>query len=82
MNNFIRHKEGIYLSYDWLTQQKVSIKTINHWVERRQAIIKKIGANAFVLYDSIPAPTRAKLPSRETLERLYKDSQIDRLTQQ
>lgn len=67
MNNFIKHEEGIYLSYDWLTQQKVSIKTINHWVERRQATIKKVGGNAFVLYDSIPVPTRSKLPSKEAL---------------
>lgn len=67
MNNFIKHEEGIYLSYDWLTQQKVSIKTINHWVERRQATIKKVGGNAFVLYDSIPALTRSKLPSKEAL---------------
>ena len=58
-----------YVTYEWLTRQGVSIKTINHWVERGQSIVIKIDGKAFVSYDSIPAPTRAKLPSKEAIIR-------------
>lgn len=42
---------------------------------------KKIGINAYILYDSIPAPTREKLPSKEAiikeLERKRDEDSID-----
>lgn len=82
MNDIVRHKGDTYVSYDWLIFNGINRKTIEMWSTRKQSVIIYDNNYAFVLYNSIPAPTRAKLPSRETLERLYKDSQIDRLTQQ
>lgn len=79
--SIIYDKKEVYLSYSRLVQYGVNQNSIDNWVKRNQVIIKKENNRAFVLYDSIPSPTRAKLPSRETLERLYKDSQIDQLTQ-
>lgn len=79
--SIICDKKEVYLSYSRLVQYGVNQNSIDNWVKRNQVIIKKENNRAFVLYDSIPAPTRTKLPSRETLERLYKESQIDQLTQ-
>ena len=59
----------LYVSYEWLVSKGISRKTIDYWNERRVSIIKKVGINAFVYYDSIPAPTRAKLPSKEAIIR-------------
>lgn len=71
----------LYIHYEWLTKQGISIKTINHWVERNQSIVQKVDGRAFVLYDSIPAPTRAKLPSKEAIireqERLKDESSVN-----
>lgn len=74
-------KNDIYLSYKELIFLGISENTINRWGQRKQIISQKVGISTYFLYDSIPAPTRSKLPSRETLERLYKESQIDQLTQ-
>lgn len=82
MNEIRMNRGEIYLSYDYLINSGISRKTIEFWSIRNQSIVIYDNNYAFVLYDSIPAPTRAKLPSRETLERLYKDAQIDCLTQQ
>ena len=81
MSSINIHKGRIYLSYEWLTDNGINKKAIEMWSVRNQSIVIYDNNRAFVLYDSIPAPTRAKLPSRETLERLYKDSQIDQLAQ-
>lgn len=75
-------KNNIYLSYKDLLALGVNEHTVNKWKQRSQATFIYDNNRSFVLYDSIPAPTRAKLPSRETLERLYEDSQTDRLTEQ
>lgn len=72
----------VWLSYSYLSKQEIPRDTYMNWTKRNTCNRLYIDNRAFVLYDSIPASTRAKLPSRETLERLYKDSQIDRLTQQ
>lgn len=82
MNDILIYRGEIYLSYDYLVDRGTSRKTIESWSTRNQSIVIYDNKRPFVLYDSIPAPTRAKLPSRETLERLYKDSQVDRLTRQ
>lgn len=81
MNEIKINRGEIYLSYDYLINSGISRKTIEFWSIRNQSIVIYDNNYAYVLYDSIPSPTRAKLPSRETLERLYKDSQIDQLTQ-
>lgn len=82
MLNINGNNKELFISYTWLINHGISQNTIDNWVKRNQSITKKIGINTFVLYDSIPAPTRSKLPSRETLLKLYKASQIDELTQQ
>lgn len=72
---------GLYVPYEWLTKQGVSIKTINHWVERGQSIVIKVDNKAFVYYDSIPAPTRAKLPSKESIIRMQQKERDERYVQ-
>lgn len=81
MNEIKVNRGETYLSYEYLINSGISRKTIEFWSIRNQSIVIYDNSRAFILYDSIPAPTRAKLPSRETLERLYKESQIDQLTQ-
>ena len=81
MEYFKKHKDCFYISHKWLVSIGIKETTIGNWTERNQSVVIYDNNYAYVLYDSIPAPTRAKLPSRETLERLYKDSQIDQLTQ-
>lgn len=81
MNEIKIYRGKIYLSYGYLVNRGTSRKTIESWSTRNQSIVIYDSNRAYVLYDSIPSETRKDLPSRETLERLYKDSQIDQLTQ-
>lgn len=74
-------EKHLYLSYDWLTQHGISIKTINHWVERKQSIVTKRDGRAFVYYESIPAPTRAKLLSKESIIRMQQKERDERYVQ-
>lgn len=62
-------ENDIYLSYKDLLSLGINENTINKWNQRGRVIIRKIGIEAFVSYDSIPAPTRAKLPSKEAIIR-------------
>ncbi|WP_456101004.1 integrase catalytic domain-containing protein [Phocaeicola plebeius] len=71
----------LYISYKWLINKGISRKTIEFWRERNISVVKKDGISAYVLYDSIPAPTRAKLPSKEAIikefERQKDEDSID-----
>jgi hypothetical protein len=58
---------NLYLSYEWLILHGVKRCTIDKWNERNISITKNIGGISFVFYDSIPAPTRSKLPTKEQI---------------
>ena len=74
-------KKELYVSYSFLLSKNISQNTIDNWRKRGLSIVKKIGVNAYILYDSIPAPTREKLPSKEAiikeLERKRDEDSID-----
>lgn len=74
-------KKELYVSYSFLLSKNISQNTIDNWRKRGLSIVKKIGINAYILYDSIPAPTREKLPSKEAiikeLERKRDEDSID-----
>lgn len=74
-------KKELYVSYSFLLSKNISQNTIDNWIKRGLSIVKKIGINAYILYDSIPAPTREKLPSKEAiikeLERKRDEDSID-----
>ena len=74
-------KKELYVSYSFLLSKNISQNTIDNWRKRGLSIVKKIGINAYILYDSIPAPTREKLPSKEAiikeLERKREEDSID-----
>lgn len=61
------NKKDVYLSYESLVGYGVSINTIEQWIKRSQVITQKNAGTSSVSYDSIPAPTRAKLPSKEAI---------------
>ena len=74
-------KKELYVSYSFLLSKNISQNTIDNWRKRGLSIVKKIGINVYILYDSIPAPTREKLPSKEAiikeLERKRDEDSID-----
>lgn len=74
-------KKELYVSYSFLLSKNISQNTIDNWRKRGLSIVKKIGINAYILYDCIPAPTREKLPSKEAiikeLERKRDEDSID-----
>lgn len=74
-------KKELYVSYSFLLSKNINQNTIDNWRKRGLSIVKKIGINAYILYDSIPAPTREKLPSKEAiikeLERKRDEDSID-----
>lgn len=74
-------KKELYLPYSFLLSKNISQNTIDNWSKRGLSVIKRIGINAYILYDSIPAPTRAKLPSKEAIikefERQKDDDSVD-----
>lgn len=74
-------KKELYVSYSFLLSKNISQNTIDNWRKRGLSIVKRIGINAYILYDSIPAPTREKLPSKEAIinefERKRDEDSID-----
>lgn len=74
-------KKELYLPYSFLLSKNISQNTIDNWSKRGLSVIKRVGINAYILYDSIPAPTRAKLPSKEAIikefERQKDDDSVD-----
>lgn len=74
-------EKGLYISYEWLIKHGVIRKSIENWIERKQVVSIKIGNNAHVLYGSIPAPTRAKLPSKESIIKMQQRERDERYAQ-
>lgn len=62
-----------YLTYDWLVDEGVSINSIESWVKRKVCKTKSFNGRSCVEYDSIPAPSRKKLPSKEAIRKIHSD---------
>ncbi|NDV83088.1 DDE-type integrase/transposase/recombinase [Bacteroides sp. 51] len=69
MNNFISNKEGFFVSYCFLEKTGISRKTIENWNIRGSKVVKN-KEYSYILYYSIPEPTRKKLPTLEELKKL------------
>lgn len=61
--------DHIYVSYKFIQSKGVSKRTIWKWSDHEVIIIKD-GKNSYARFDSIPAPTRTKLPSLGELKGL------------
>lgn len=62
-----------YLSYQWLMEQGVPEKSIQNWSVRKLGVYKTFDGSVYIEYNSIPAPSRKKLPTREAIRKLYFD---------
>lgn len=71
----------VFVFYSSLLEYGISNKAIEHWRERNIGHRIYINNRACINYDSIPAPTRAKLPSKEEFIAIYKGQQSDKITE-
>lgn len=78
MNDIKINMGKTYLSYRYLIDKGVSLKTIESWSVRNQSVVIYSKNRAFVLYDSIPISTRKGLPSKEELFALAKQEAYDK----
>jgi hypothetical protein len=63
-----------YLSYQWIIENSdISINTIENWTKRKIGDRKTFDGQAYIEYNSIPVPSRKKLPSKEAIRKLKFD---------
>lgn len=60
-----------WLNYQYLTSKGVDENAISQWSKRKICKRKYIDGRAYINYDTIPAPTREKLPDKEGLKAEY-----------
>ncbi|MDL2319908.1 hypothetical protein LJC45_02110 [Alistipes sp. OttesenSCG-928-B03] len=72
--------QSVWLGQDYLLKYGVLSDTISKWCKRGYKCIYK-DDRAFIDYDSIPAPTRAKLPTKEEIKAEYRASAASQLEQ-
>ena len=74
MNNLIyidvRHRV-FWLSYNYLLKYQISEDTMSQWSGRNACKRKYIDGRAYINYDTIPTPSRAKPPSKEGIKQEY-----------
>ena len=63
------NETGLYLTYDWLIAHGIKYKTIENWIRRDRGVCKPLihEGRSYIKYSEIPAPSRKKLPSEETI---------------
>lgn len=61
-----------WLSYDFLSEYHIPKESIGNWRKRNICKRKYIDNRAYVDYDTIPEPTRVKLPNKEELKAYYR----------
>lgn len=64
-----------WLSYDYLLKHSISEDVIGQWSKRNVCDRTYVEGKAYINYDTIPAPSRAKLPSKEELRKEYSRQQ-------
>lgn len=57
----------LYISFNWLIQKGIKENTIQKWIERKIVFYNKINDVLYISYDSIPKPTRTKIPPKEAI---------------
>ncbi|WP_312339525.1 transposase family protein [Sphingobacterium sp.] len=73
--DIIEVKGLLFLSYSFLKANGISTKAIRNWKERRIGIYYKKGSTTYISYESIPAPTKAILPSNYDLNIHFKNEE-------
>ena len=74
MSNTIRidvKHQVFWLSYEYLLKYGISEYVISKWSIRDVCKRTYIDGRAYINYDTIPEPSRAKLPSKEKIKREY-----------
>jgi hypothetical protein len=78
----IKDIEGVlYLSYNWLETNaycRISPKSTSNWTLRDIGNQKTVNGRKYIQYETIPAPTRSKLPSKLELEQLCQTQKHDK----
>ena len=70
--------DKLYITYrELVSTYGISQKTIDGWVERGIVKTYKEYGNTSVLYDSIPYPSRCKMPSKKDILDLHNKRRID-----
>lgn len=65
--NAIVNGGHLFLSYVFLKNNSISIKTIEKWKSRKSSAVIRCGGLAYIDYDAIPFPTRKKLDSKASI---------------
>ena len=65
----MENEKQVFIPQSFLLEKGVKYKTIEMWIFRKTIVPFKYNDEMFYNYDSIPAPTRAKLPSKEAIIR-------------
>ena len=75
MNIRIDTKQRIvWLSYEFLMGYGIPEGTINWWSTNDSCRRICVDGRAFLDYDTIPVPTRAKLPTKEAIKAEYRQA--------
>lgn len=59
--------QDYWLSYEWLEAHSVSENTYSSWCQREQCHRMYLNGRAYINYDTIPEPTRVKLPTKDEI---------------
>lgn len=60
-------EDTLHVSYNWLIEQGICRSVFSRWAYRGLYVPFKQDGSTYVPFDSIPAPSRKKLPSKEAL---------------
>lgn len=71
----------VFVAYSLLSELSVSDNSIRNWSKRNIGLRVHINNRIYINYDSIPTPTRKKLPSKEEFIAMYKAEQSDEITE-
>ena len=81
MNVCVDNNKGVWLRRNYLKGKGVSENTIKKWCNRKIVICKKDSNHTCILYDTIPTPTRKKLPDKAMLLYDFEQEQAGGLQQ-
>lgn len=73
--------QTIWLSYEYLRDKNIPEGSFMNWSKRNVCKRKCINGKAFINYDTIPTPTRSKLPTKEEIKAEYKREKLKKLEQ-
>lgn len=74
---FDTNRQAVWLSYEYLVEKNVPQGTLNAWSTRDICTRMYLNGRAYIKYDTIPEPTRAKLPTIEGIRAEYNRKKIE-----